>query len=222
MLSYWRTLGNLKTYIDSSRVCNFKKDIKLLYDVACAFNYCHSQDIPIYHMNLSDIKVLFILEDSIEVTGFGVKSFPLNSRSPVGCDYLLKRPEWVPPEYIENTQHFNVPEYDVFSYGILMCKLLSRTDPYEDMNPMRLAINIVKNSLTPFIPKGIPDSITNLILSCVNKNPKARPSFENICEVIKRTIGIPSGGNGAERGAASPVVSWSEKFESDKSYQYSE
>lgn len=188
LLTYYRKLGNLKDYIERSTESNFNKDIKILYEIASAMNYCHSQEIPVYHMDFSDKKVLFVLEDSVEVKGFGIRLIPINNRGSLGYVTIINSPEWVPPEVIKEAKYYESYEYDVYSFGILMCKLLSRKQPYNDMNPMRLVLNIINNNCTLNMPTGIPENLMGLIRSCTDKDPKNRPKFDIVVETLKKFI----------------------------------
>lgn len=92
---------------------------------------------------------------------------------------------------------------DVFSFGILLWELLTGKVPYQEMTPLQAAIGVVQKGLRPVIPPDCPGPLANIMRQCWAKNPKDRPSFENlkVSLCFHLTIVFQSHGVEGESGA---------------------
>lgn len=85
---------------------------------------------------------------------------------------------------------------DVYSYGVLLCEILSRTKPYSDKYTIRdyndICDIVLDEEAIPTIPKWSGKQLEDLILKCFSRTPSNRPSFSSIIATLRAiTMGSP-------------------------------
>ena len=89
----------------------------------------------------------------------------------------LGTPYWMAPEVIEMRQVTTAA--DIWSVGCTIIELLTSNPPYHDLDPMPALFRIVRDEHPP-LPPGISDALTDFLLLCFKKDPKDRPSAEEL------------------------------------------
>eukprot|EP01121_Diplochlamys_sp_Union-15-3_P015711 TRINITY_DN5240_c0_g1_i2.p1 TRINITY_DN5240_c0_g1~~TRINITY_DN5240_c0_g1_i2.p1 ORF type:complete len:332 (-),score=55.29 TRINITY_DN5240_c0_g1_i2:32-1027(-) len=106
-------------------------------------------------------------------------------------------PLWMSPEVLQG-KSLN-EKVDVYSYGIVFWEMLTRKEPFEDMNSYDSFVAAVcDNQERPPIDDSIPKPLVPLLKACWHENPSQRPSFEQIIKqlddiVIQCSISDPDG-----------------------------
>ena len=73
---------------------------------------------------------------------------------------------------------------DVFSFGIILWEMLTKECPYDGMTPIQCALSVLNENKRPPIPNWCPQSFRALIKNCVERNPKDRPTFNEILSAL--------------------------------------
>jgi len=152
--------------------------IKLAIDVALGMNYIHGFNPVIIHRDLKSPNVL--LNDSFEcrISDFGLSTLKSElSGSAVG------NPLWNAPE-IYHGEKLN-EKMDVYSYGVMMWEIVTMEVPFHGYPLAGLPVQISVNDLRPEMPKLVPKRTKDLIASCWHKDPKQRPDFKHILNVVR-------------------------------------
>lgn len=88
-----------------------------------------------------------------------------------------------------DNKNFTVtPACDIFSFGVLMCEMLTRQPPWEGLAPLQVAVSVVVYRKRVQPPQGdalCPLPLRKLIDACMSPDPKARPSA---AEVAKKLV----------------------------------
>ncbi|KAE9418627.1 hypothetical protein Angca_008007 [Angiostrongylus cantonensis] len=66
---------------------------------------------------------------------------------------------------------------DVYSYGVVLWELLTREQPYKNINQMAIIYGVGSNNLSLPIPDSTPDGLKMLMRQCWSTTPRNRPSF---------------------------------------------
>jgi serine/threonine protein kinase len=80
--------------------------------------------------------------------------------------------------------HFKV---DVYSFGMVCYEILTGCVPFfaSELTGLRKKI---KDGLRPDLPEQCPEQLSTLVQGCYYRDPKARPSFPDICMELRHIM----------------------------------
>lgn len=146
--------------------------VTIALDVTRALNYLHLNKPPIIHRDVSSANVLLWRRDNkwrAKVSDYGTANFMRQCRTinPGAVIYSA-------PEALSLQQS---PKIDVYSFGLLLCEMCIRELP-------------VPHQIEDQISMVTDQTLKNLVISCIRKDPKERPSMaEVICELEQMESG---------------------------------
>ena len=71
---------------------------------------------------------------------------------------------------------------DVFAFGTLLWELFSRKVPFEGLEPADVMTKVLKED--PLSALGVPKKIFQLVTECRATDPRKRPGFDYIVDVL--------------------------------------
>eukprot|EP00002_Diphylleia_rotans_P010349 TRINITY_DN207_c1_g2_i1.p1 TRINITY_DN207_c1_g2~~TRINITY_DN207_c1_g2_i1.p1 ORF type:complete len:2529 (-),score=565.37 TRINITY_DN207_c1_g2_i1:198-7784(-) len=150
--------------------------LRFMQDIAKGMQYLHSANPPILHRDLKSMNVLVDDRFHLKVSDFGMTalkgSIEAQNRN-VGT--LL----WLAPEVFWGKTF--EPCADVYSFGIVMWEILTRKDPYDDVQELaNIHFLIFNQHRRPTLPPDLPDELEQIIKEAWNTNPEKRPTFKQI------------------------------------------
>ncbi|KAK8871421.1 hypothetical protein M9Y10_007149 [Tritrichomonas musculus] len=82
------------------------------------------------------------------------------------------------------------PPVDVYSFGIMACEIMSKSQAYPGIEVMDMKImkKIANGTLRPTIPSTINSNMKNLIEKCWDSEPNNRPTFEEIFSELSQKV----------------------------------
>ena len=162
--------------------------LQVALDVACGMEVLEQHDPPIIHRDLKPSNVMMDSDFRAKVSDMGLSRIlthsALLSLTPETGSYLYMAPEVMRHELYAT-------QADVWSWGCLVCELLSGMKPYEDryLTPVQVALAVAENSLRPNIPiTSCPPRLMEILSSALSPNPLERPSFAIIVSVMKDVL----------------------------------
>lgn len=180
LMSQYMERGNLSTVLKDKDVeLNWGSRITMALEVARAMNYLHCCKPIILHKCLNSINILVNNELSAKVSDYGLDSV----RKAAKKTGTMTQPKWIAPEVFKKGKESK--ESDVYSFGIILWEILTRSAPYHTYGKINAHNNVkfikdVTNGLRPDIPQQMPAKCTELLNACWNQDPKQRPSFEDV------------------------------------------
>jgi len=152
----------------------------IVSEIVEAMNYLHSYEPPIYHLDLTSKNVLLDENYSVRITDFGLSK--LGGESFKG---IMGTPAYIAPEVFANTvDPTQIAKVDVYAFGILVNELITEEPPYYSNNiPTFEALkHLVLKGSHPEVAKKIPEELDSMIKNSWNRDPKERPSFQQLRE----------------------------------------
>lgn len=170
--------GSLNAYLANNENITIRTLSKMLKGIAVGMLHLHAERI--IHRDLATRNIL--LSDTLEPK---VADFGMSRRGDDQDDFLSQKTtsnvgplKWMAPESIQEKVYSK--KSDVWSYGVVIWEVFSRSNPWPDMTPVQAAMLVVyeKKHLSP--PPNAPPFFQNLMLSCFALDPRQRPEFDDI------------------------------------------
>ena len=165
------------------------KKIWVAYCISNAVNYLHKYKI--IHRDIKSQNILIGEEWSqVYLTDFGTSRF-LGKFDGTPLESFVGTNEYMAPELLHHPEDGKAGidydfKADVYSFGILLFEIITRTTPYEGLKSYLIADRVIAGH-RPSAPlgKSFNDFIKvkemiELMKSCWAPNPKKRPSFNDI------------------------------------------
>lgn len=168
---------------------NNPKDIwKFILDVASGLDKLHNNHPQIIHQDIRPSNILVGNDGNYVITGFGFRSRRIWAYGGYSDGKRNSSLAYMAPERFD-IRSVPKPEGDIWAFGATLCELLTGRAPFgEDGGKAQVGKNMPMPTL-----KGVPSNIRNLVHSCLQTDPKKRPSASQI--VLKAQKNINSGGS---------------------------
>ncbi len=160
--------------------------IGVIQDIAHAMKYLHSQDIILRDLKPNNIG--FNANGTVKLFDFGLAIKLTNDpEKKIGVDqYIL--------EEGAGTLRYMCPEVacggiygkpcDVYSFALVAWEILTLEKPYAPMTPQILIEQVYRQHQRPKVKKKWPAELQNLLHRAWYHNPRYRPQFSEICELL--------------------------------------
>jgi len=158
--------------------------LKLALGTARGIHVLHSNKPQILHRDIKTSNLLVSMPDlTVKVCDFGLARFKLENqrvRSFVGTA------SWVAPEVIVSHGEAGYSsKADVYSFAIVLWQIFARQLPYPNMHQTQVLFQVARDGLRPGISANTPKEMEDLIRKCWEHDPRIRPDFEEICNILE-------------------------------------
>ena len=164
--------GSLSQLIQSGSIYDA---ISIALQVATGMSFLHSHHV--LHRDLKSTNVMLDGNGVAKICDFGVSRYEASDMTAETGTY-----RWMAPEVIRHEKYSMAA--DVYSFGILLWELIARELPFAGMTPVQAAFSVAKNHLRPLIPDHASPRLRALISRCWHKDASARPTFNEIVELL--------------------------------------
>jgi len=167
---------------------DFPFALKIAHDIASGMRQLHSLSPPRIHRDLKSPNVLMASlnpHDYVcaKVTDFGLTDIPFTVS--IGA---VENPIWLAPEIMRKEEATTAS--DVYSFGVIMWELIARKQFFGEISFMHVIEEKVMAGERPPIPEKCDPQYRKLLEQCWSGDPKQRPPFSVICEVLEALMKI--------------------------------
>eukprot|EP01111_Echinosteliopsis_oligospora_P011467 TRINITY_DN3793_c0_g1_i1.p1 TRINITY_DN3793_c0_g1~~TRINITY_DN3793_c0_g1_i1.p1 ORF type:complete len:924 (+),score=262.14 TRINITY_DN3793_c0_g1_i1:63-2834(+) len=149
-------------------------------DAAAGISHLHAENV--IHRDIATRNLLVDDQGVVRISDFGLARIKTKATSQTKSN--VGPVKWMAPEAIKKKQ-FSVKS-DSYSFGVLLWELVTRTEPYADMDPIHVAVEVIQDDLRPDIPEYTPKPFADIMLSCWATNPDDRPDMTEILETLQQ------------------------------------
>ncbi|EGR30696.1 protein kinase domain protein [Ichthyophthirius multifiliis] len=175
------TGGELYSYVVRYKKFTLEISKFITAEIVLGLEYLHDK-MKIIYRDLKPENILVSEDGHVKITDFGLGK-KMDNQDQLTYTFL-GTPEYIAPEIIickqSNDQKGYTNKCDIWSFGILLFELISGQPPFT--HPQRNWNIIMKQILAnnPVFPKEFSPEAKDLILKCLNNEPKDRPSWVEI------------------------------------------
>ena len=175
---------SLRQAYEKNQIKGRNTKLSILRDTAAGLNYLHCHPDEIIHRDVSSANVLLESRGPnkwrAKLSDFGSANIARNAFTQAAGAAIYSAPESVATIAIGQQRPKQTTKMDVFSYGVLMCEVMTcrfpEVDKFQDM------LRSVSDSSTRVL------LVISLVRSCINDQPLNRPTMKQVINQIDSNI----------------------------------
>jgi tRNA A-37 threonylcarbamoyl transferase component Bud32 len=154
--------------------------LEMARDIAIALNFLHLSQIV--HRDIKSHNILLDDRLKIKLCDFGLarNESELNK----GTMKFGGTPTYMAPEIFQKKAYDK--KIDIFAFGTLLWELFARKVPFEGLEPSDVMQRVMAEE--PLSMSGIHKKIAQLVAECRATDPKKRPDFNYVVEVLENIV----------------------------------
>lgn len=183
-----------KTLLEHQRTAVFsvKKAVELVYELAMALDYAHSQGV--IHRDIKPENIILSPQGVPKISDFGIARFLKNLKghrpAVVGSSRFM-----APEQILRREQDHRV---DIYQLGVVLFELLTRQAPFKALSPEETMSKICTEIPPPpgRINPEVPDKLDWIVSRCLDKSPPKRfPTARELADALAEClkVGIHTG-----------------------------
>jgi len=153
----------------------------ILRETANALKYFH--DAKQIHRDLKAGNILLSGDAKVYLSDFGVAA-PFQDRDKKRQTFV-GTPCWMAPEVLEQMSGYDF-KVDIWSYGITAIELAYGEAPYQRLHPLKVMKIIIEKDPPRVDRRKWDGPFVNVIDSCLQKDPKKRPTMDDLLTKHKK------------------------------------
>lgn len=173
-----------ETYVNVTSTLSSRDLLKIALD--CARGMSHIANKKFVHRDLAARNILLTEEHQAKVADFGL------ARDIYGDGQYVKTGggrlpiKWMAPESIQDQVYTTMS--DVWSFGVLLWEIVTiGGSPYPCV-PVNLLLTKLLCGYRMSKPAHCSEELYNLMMSCWDMNPEARPNFSELCHILSEML----------------------------------
>lgn len=178
--------GSLEKILPTHSLC-WQLKFRIIHETSLAMNFLHSIKPPLLHLDLKPGNILLDNNMHVKISDFGLSKWMEQStqKQYIERSALRGTLSYIPPEMFLENNKAPGPEYDVYSFGIVVWEILTQKKPYAGLNMMTIIIQVaagMRPSLHDVSAEWPEEAhqMVDLMKLCWDQDPKKRPCFLNV------------------------------------------
>jgi serine/threonine protein kinase len=161
-----------KTLLELQRgeVFSIKKSIEIVYEIALALDYAHSQGV--IHRDIKPENIIVSAQGVPKITDFGIARFrkSLKGHRPA----LVGSSRFMAPEQVLRREQDH--KVDIYQLGVVLFELLTRQAPFKGISAEETLSKICTDTPPPpgRINPEVPEKLDWIVGRCLDKSPSKR------------------------------------------------
>lgn len=181
--------GSLYTYLHSPQPMDWGFRGRIALDIAQGLAFLHACTPIILHRDLKSHNILLDSNRRAKIADFGLSRVKQESRSSTSQQQdSVGTVGWMAPELFKRRAKY-VAGSDMYSFGMILWELSTRSLPWEDAHSNQAIIKWVCEGEREDIPPTTPVPIASLIKQCWEPEPSARPSAAQVLRTLEQSLG---------------------------------
>ena len=158
---------DLKSFIRRSRQLSINGAVSIASQVCEGLIEAHKHGV--IHRDLKPSNIMIDRDGNVRIMDFGIAR-SLKSKGITGAGIMIGTPEYLSPEQADGEDVDS--RSDIYSLGVILYEIVSGQLPFQGDTPLSLAVKhrIEKPKNPRTINPGIPESLSQIILKCLEKN----------------------------------------------------
>ncbi|MCX7919498.1 MAG: protein kinase [bacterium] len=155
---------NLKDMLAKKKKFSPKEVIDIALQICAALDYAHS--MKIVHRDIKPANIMLTETGQVKITDFGIATM-LERAGLTQTGSMIGTPLYMSPEQTEGAQVDG--RSDLYSLGVMLYELVTGSPPFSTGN-----ISYQHVHVKPQPPKKVPESLSAIIMKCLEKDPNQR------------------------------------------------
>jgi serine/threonine protein kinase len=163
-----------------------RRSARIVSGIAAGLSHAHANGI--IHRDVKPSNILLDENGDALLSDFGFAHLH-DSKSSLTGSLIIGTPAYMSPEQCHGESVD--AKSDQYSLGIIIFQLSTGKLPYEAETPMGLVVKQINNPLPRprYVNANVPDAIEDVLLKCLDKDPKARyPSVDDLNEDFQEAM----------------------------------
>ena len=173
--------ASVRSVYERNQLTSEMMKLTILRDVAAGLNYLHCLDDPIIHRDVSSANVLLESKGpdrwKAKLSDFGSANIAHNATTKATGAAVYSPPECVATVAIKVRKKQQTTKIDVFSFGVLLCEIM--TCRFPDLDQFHGMLQNVATSSPP---------IAQLIRTCVEEEAENRPTIRTVIQQLDERV----------------------------------
>lgn len=205
-----------KAHLVNGTKMTMKDKIAYAVQLAQGMLYLHTCKPVIIHRDLKPANLLIDHSGVLKVADFGLSKIRPDPKKNEKDTFMMTGEtgsyRFMAPEIFRHLSYNET--VDIYSYGMIFFYLLDGKPPWPTENGLVAARKASEEGDRPRIPRSWDNRIQILLQDCWDENPSARPSFQQILQILRqhsRSI-FPSEPENLQASSPNPVVQGSRRL----------
>lgn len=172
--------GDLKSLIEQSAPFSAERACRIAFDIASGLDYAHSSNV--IHCDLKPRNILLTGNGEAKITDWGLGRIATSSSRSEGYT-----PGYAAPEQILKLD--STRKTDVFQLGLVFYEMLTGDNPFghgSDGEKRRKVLEDNPQKPSKYNPRI--ESLDDLVISCLEKDPANRPGVREFREILSKYL----------------------------------